>query len=337
MKNFLRYLKYSYNSFKNRKNKIGARRTFKAFIHGFNVDEYAIYGLDKNNYKDYVPDYIRLKNRFKINGKASIILDNKLIFKSVFKDKIPLAKMCFYKIENHIYDNKNNPINLENFLNQMRDGKYILKPLNLGGGNQVKKIEIMDNKIIIDNKVSNLNEFGILINNMTSFIIEEVIRQAEYSHKIFPNSVNTIRMITIKNSNGEIEAITAVHRFGVKKSAPTDNLSRGGIVCEIDLETGTIKTEVSKVYPFEIKVHPDTNVKIYGTKIPRFNEIKKRIIECHKDFNFFNMIAWDTVVTKNDFVVIEANTSCEFDALQISNGLRKTKLNDFYVCYGVYK
>jgi len=54
-------------------------RKIWCFIHGFLPYEYVWYGLDKNDYRYYVPARRSLQNRF-INGSFNAILGNKILF-----------------------------------------------------------------------------------------------------------------------------------------------------------------------------------------------------------------------------------------------------------------
>ena len=75
--------------------------------------------------------------------------------------------------------------------------------------------------------------------------------------------------------------------------------------------------------------HPDTNVKIKGTSVPDWENIKEEIIELSERFFYLKMIAWDIAVTSEGLFVIEANSSSGVNILQLWEGQRNKELGEF--------
>ncbi len=63
----------------------------KMYIHGFTSDQYVLYDLKNNNYKDYISEVERWKTR-DVDGKYNVLFDDKLVFESFFREyfKIPV-------------------------------------------------------------------------------------------------------------------------------------------------------------------------------------------------------------------------------------------------------
>lgn len=105
-----------------------------------------------------------------------------------------------------------------------------------------------------------------------NFILTEVIEQADYAEEIFPASVNTLRIITLVDSEtNEPFIATAVHRFGTNSSAPVDNWSDGGVCAEIDPKTGELGAVASFSDQRELRMddrHPNTGTRISEREIP---------------------------------------------------------------------
>ena len=308
----------------------------RAIRYGFSSDFYHMYNLEQNNPKDYISDYKRMLTR-DINEKYKILFDNKLIFEKVFGKYISIPKTIII-IENTLYDDKGYEINDigKVLLNQ----KYIIKPSSdTGGGKGVALIERIDDCYLFQNiKYSPIELYNELKNNYKGYMITEFINQHHYSEEINPTSVNTIRIITLRDpSNNEFIIPCAVHRFGNKKSNVVDNASCGGYITKIDVEKGLLLETKTFLDTKSLEIHPDSNIKIYGTRIPHFDEIKKKLLNTANEFPYIPFIAWDVVVTEDGFSVIEINASSGLGIFQIFGSIKDTKLGEFYKKYGLFK
>ena len=56
-------------------------------LKGFTVNEYIWYDLAHNDYREYISDYERIRSR-DINSEYKIILDSKLLFDEIFRNKV---------------------------------------------------------------------------------------------------------------------------------------------------------------------------------------------------------------------------------------------------------
>ena len=310
----------------------------RAIKYSFSSDFYYLFELNKNNPKDYMSDYQRTLTR-EINKNYLMLFDNKIVFEKVFSKYIPIPKTIMI-IENGIYDREGNDITINSLNHILKKDEYIIKPTaDTGGGMGVKLLKrINDNCFELDKKQYDSKELYNCLSKMKGNIVTEYIKQHQYSEKINPTSVNTIRIITLRDPNtNEYIIPAAVHRFGSKKSNVVDNASSGGFITNIDVETGTLLETKTFSSLESFKVHPDTHEKIYGTKIPHFEEIKKELLKTAKKFPYIPFIAWDVVVTEDSFSIIEINASSGLGIFQIFGSLKNTKLGDFYKHYGYFK
>ena len=213
----------------------------------------------------------------------------------------------------HIFDNKNefNELfnkylkrkwiyldnNLEEFKKMFADAKEIIvKPNNDSGGNGVAKLKIKDYKSLVD-------VYNHLLDTK-QVLVEEVIKQHHTLNKLHPNSVNTIRIITI-NNNGNISYLTAFLRIG--NGDVVDNTCSGGMLTIIDLKTGETLYPACDTNMNVFKVHPLTKENIIGFKIPYWKEALELCKEMAKVVDGINYIAWDIAITETGPVVVEGN------------------------------
>jgi len=143
-----------------------------------------------------------------------------------------------------------------------------------------------------------------------SYTIEDCGEPHTYSSDIFPHSINTIRVFTLKDEFGEPFIVGAAHRFGGSIKNPIDNFSKGGISCGIDMETGILRSGLSNP-GFHSTIfheyHPVTGVKLSGVQVPFWEESKKLALDLARYFGDLNYAGWDIYVSPTGPMVIEGN------------------------------
>lgn len=181
--------------------------------------------------------------------------------------------------------------------------EYILKPSDTNNGKGITKLKVKNNKLFIDEQEVDLNylekHFGY------NYVIQHVIKQHEVMAKPHPNSVNTLRMATIR-WKGKIHNIYTFARFG-HSGQIKDNAGAGGLVVGVRddgsfMDYGIMKSQI-------VHEHPTTNVKIkeFG-RIPNMDEVNKFVRDLHKDLILHNYVAWDIAISKKgEPIFIENN------------------------------
>lgn len=145
-------------------------------------------------------------------------------------------------------------------------------------------------------------------------VIEELISQHDELNRIFPNAINTARIITLKG-----KVIGAALRMGVGESN-VDNAHAGGIFAEIDINEGVIVGKAMRYTGERFTRHPTTGTIIPGFKIPYWNECKAMVEEASKLVPDVYLIGWDVAVTPNGPTLVEVNTHPGLTAVQAPNG-----------------
>lgn len=317
--------------------KLSLYHKLRAIRYGFSSDFYYMFNLKENNPRDYISDYKRMISR-EINSKYLMVFDNKLIFEKIFSQYVNVPKTIIV-IDDELYFNDGNKI--EDINEVLTENKYIIKPISdTGGGTGVSLIEKEGNDTFLfqNKKVTSKELYDELKKDYKGYMITEYVNQHQYSERINPSSVNTIRIITLRDpSTNEYIIPCAVHRFGNKKSHVVDNASSGGYITKIDIEKGILLETKTFLDTKSLEIHPDSKVKIYGTIIPHFDEIKKKLLNTANKFPYIPFIAWDVVVTEEGFCVIEINASSGLGIFQIFGSIKDTKLGEFYKKYGLYK
>src|SRR5699024_8956244 len=95
-------------------------------------------------------------------------------------------------------ENKETNINL--FTKFLKEKKIIIvKKQQGGGGKGIYRIEYFDGNIIINDKVISKEEFKCFFRKIDNSLITEHLQQADYSNAIYPGTINTIRLLVMKD------------------------------------------------------------------------------------------------------------------------------------------
>lgn len=268
---------------------------------GFLPSSYFKHKLYENSYNDYLSFCKVYPVMIKKNRRKLYLFDNKLLFKLHLENKIEQSKLvAFY---NHL--NKK----IIHYAKPSKD-KVVLKPVK---GSRGKGIKI----------VSSAGFEEVLKKYRKSYIVEDFIEQHHFLNDIFSESVNTTRVLTLKNKE-KIEVISMILKVGRSSSNHVDNIISGGIPIFINLESGMLsKAHFYKDHDhIEYKSHPETKFEFYKKMLPFFKEIKEIAINAHQLFPSCAIIGWDIAITENGPVIVEGNGLPDVANMQICDPLK---------------
>ena len=252
-----------------------------ALERGFFPGRVELYGLNDDNYKEYLPDYSYFMLH-PINHHFRIWVNDKLTLKYVLnsngcEDTMPEYYLYVENNGNYTYlmdapdDVEKNSDFILNLLK--KKGILAIKP-NSGtsGGLGFIKLELRGEKIYSNNKPISDSELKEIISQFKNTIVTEYVRQHEDLAKIWPDSECTLRVIMAKIPSNDPyerlnwESFISFARFGSRLSGGASNLSSGGIGVGFDFETGKYKDCGIRYKRFcpdgnvKCKEHPDTKV-----------------------------------------------------------------------------
>ena len=222
------------------------------------------------------------------------------------KDK--LAEYYTYKDYVHrewmVLDNNTDPQTIKDFVNN--NGAVIAKPIAGDMGKGVMKINNVGsddfNMLLLDRK------------NRT-YIVEQLIHNCEEISVVNPSSLNTVRATTLILKDGTPEILSMILRAGTPGSH-LDNWGAGGVGYNFDIETGICnmygKDKKNNSYMF----HPGSNVQMIGFRLPRYEELKKYVIDLAKVYPEARYVGWDIAITPEGFDLVEMNCPAGHDMFQ---------------------
>lgn len=191
---------------------------------------------------------------------------------------------------------------IEDIKSRLDESKYyILKPTEGCLGEGIRKIKGA--------------EFGnSLFDSISSqdYILEECVVNIPEIAAFHPQSLNTIRVVTIGRNAEVLGAFLRVGRGG----NVVDNAHAGGIFCTVDVETGRIISRGLDTDGNYYERHPDSDKEFMGFQIPRWIEIKALLKEMHSLTPDAPVVGWDVALTPDGIEVIEANHLPDMDVMQ---------------------
>ena len=140
-------------------------------------------------------------------------------------------------------------------------------------------------------------------------VVEIPLSNGSYATEIYPDCLNTVRVVTMKDEYGWF-LVGAAHRFGTMRSGVVDNFSKGGLAARVDIDTGRMGVAKSALRYRERtdhKFHPDTGSRIDGVMVPNWSEVCEQALQLSALFPSLVHIGWDLAVTERGVVCVEGN------------------------------
>lgn len=181
-----------------------------------------------------------------------------------------------------------------------------LKPAVGWQGENVFHLTVCDKQLFLSGRQTNPSAIRNMIKG--KYIIQTRLCQHPALSRIYPESVNTLRIVTARTPADEIIVLSSVFRMGTNGNK-RDNWCSGGITAGIDIETGRLKKYgyLNPKYGRKVSSHPDTNVPLEGLEIPFYHDAAEAAKSLHFFFYGLHSVGWDIAITEDGPVFIEGN------------------------------
>ena len=194
---------------------------------------------------------------------------------------------------------------------------FVVKPTDMSGARGVHKasVEGYSEKQLKDLYSSLLaerskNQEKYLVGKEKSIILEELIDQADEMAAFNPESVNGVRLTTVR-VNDKIQFFQPWFKFGRGGHFITSAVF-GSLDAGIEVSTGIVDTpgfaENGEIWEF----HPDSHIRIQGFQIPSWKELLELATECASKLPTIGYVGWDFVYSKSGWCIMEGNYSGDF-------------------------
>lgn len=305
--------------------------------YGYPNKYYFPYGFDVKSNKE-MAEYIHYMtfaqirddlNQFSMHN-STYLLRNKLafgIFTSGFGINSGNNIALLHDEGVFIISDKRN-VSVEEFMTRY-PSDYFVKLIDGECGCGIFQLKIEeDGTFLINGSKSSIEQLNQLIKG-GRYIVQAKIKQHVEMNRLYPHSINTIRLVTIRNvRTNKVEVFPSILRMGANGSF-VDNTSLGGLAVGVDLETGGLFEYGYYKPEFGTRTteHPNTKVSFSEFVIPYIQEAKEQAIFLHAMLPELYSIGWDIAISENGPIFIEGNDNWEINGPQICNGGLK---NIFY-------
>jgi len=300
------------------------------FMYGQDVK----YGNDYSNYVQYIPfSERRDKLNLRDNNGSLCLLRNKFYFGALC-DELGICSPDNVAIVNgnNVFDiGSKCTIDLKTFVNGKNED-FFCKQIDGECGRGIFVLKIKEGVATIDGKQLSINELIAIISGAT-YLFQKKIVQHDEVNRLYRNSINTIRLITVRNlKTGKIRVLPSIIRVGANGNE-VDNTSQGGLAIGFDLDTGLLHKFGFFKPQFGLKTekHPNSGVVFENFKIPYIQQVKEQAILFHSMLTDIHSIGWDIAIGENGPIFIEGNDNWEINGPQVGNyGFKKEFQDNFF-------
>ncbi|MDD7885836.1 sugar-transfer associated ATP-grasp domain-containing protein [Flavivirga sp. 57AJ16] len=258
------------------------------------------FNRSKQEKKTYASTIFMYKFQKKLNGK--------LFIKYFYDKKLFYDKFEKFVCHGHFLPHKNTPEAFKEWLKIKSPKSIIVKNSKGQVGSGIEKFEVtIKEKSFLLNKMS-VSEFLDYISLINLDLIEVCIEQHDVLNDIYPESLNTLRVITIIDKENNVHIIGAILRMGAGKYI--DNFDAGGVSAKVNIETGVIEGPVIYKTPLDTtfyKNHPVNNNKIVGIQLPYWEEATTLVKKASLHIPEVRTVGWDVVLTNQGAFLLEGN------------------------------
>ena len=211
-----------------------------------------------------------------------------------FENKIEFLKLFSAEIGRDFLDISNATFDdFDTFF--QKHGQMIAKPEAGLGGKDVEKVDPEEegSKVALYNRLKTGGQT----------LIEEVLEQHVALDALYPDAVNTIRMVTITDEKNAPHLIYAAMRLG-RSGSVIDNFHSGGLICPIDLKKGVLIGPAASQEGESFDIHPDTGIHFDGYFIPYWKEVLTMTAKATQKVQGIRFVGWDLAITPKGPVLV---------------------------------
>lgn len=303
--------------------KVSIPKKIWCWKHGFISYHSYQYSMTKENYKKFLSDYdYHWLNR--INNDYQKWINDKTTYRYIlepFKDYVPRYYMALFKRGGKVnfacmWDCPEGiSEDYEGMLTLLRrEKKLAFKPSagTHGDGFYCLAYEEDDTgrgTYLANGEAVTAEDLYAIIDARKSFyVLTEYLDMHSRLKEIYPNSVNTVRVMVINRNGYDPKIMQTYMRIGSSTTGFTDNVGYGGICVMMDKDTGELyqpETIKEHVY-YPCPVHPDTGTPIDGL-MPHWDLVKKTLPEICRYLPELEYLGFDVAITEAGFTILEIN------------------------------
>ena len=257
------------------------------------------------NYGEFHPEffpeefYAMYIDRYYSDREEARYLDNKCYYYRIFSN-VHMPELIAMRIGTTWLNADQEPITQQqaSLLVIKEKEAVVKKAVNSEGGFGVSFVK---GEELYNTFTDTMNSIG------CDVVIQKPVKQHSSFAALHPDSVNTIRVVSLLRSDN-VKIYAAALKIGTGGSR-TDNGCQGGIYCGLNSD-GSLKNYGILDNGTLLYEHPDLHYKFSEKKLCHLDRVFELVKKAHPFMGHFRLISWDVTVDENgDAVLIEANLS----------------------------
>lgn len=298
---------------------------------GFLAESAYAYGLNEDNYKQYLSDYDYYRI-WPLNSWSRIWVNDKLTLKLMLSNPELdgfMPKYYYYSTNGTLKPLEDTPYYSEDvfddFLSLLCDvGEFACKPCNGSTSVGFVRISTEGGSYYINGDNVKRESIVEFVKNNPNYLFTEYIRPSK-EFAVFSPKIHTLRVVVINKDGFNPKIVGGYLRLPNEGSGEANytildghNNDNYNIFCEVDFSTGWYGN-AKCVFCNHIKdteIHPDTKVQIEGI-INNYAQLKSMIEFVSRKFSNLEYLGFDIGITDNGFKCMEINTHPGIKYMQI--------------------
>ena len=292
---------------------------------GFLPSKSRLYDFTKFAPQDFLTD-LQFAYTNALNGPYAELLDNKPIFHAVFGAVLPVPAAIACAFGGGMI-----------WLNEAK-GPFFAKPAHGLGGMGIIRGCFEGDSVRLNGRLLGRMEFQAqLAATGEPYILTAAVEQHPEMASFFPETVNTVRVLMMREPGGEAFVACAVLRLGTSSSGGVDNFSKGGLSFWIDTAVGKIgqgRRKTGAVF----ESHPDTGAPVSGCCIPHWAAVLDCCHAAMAQQPGLQYVGWDLIIAPDGPVLIEGNNHSGVHMIQAHRPLlANARVRAFYERHGILR
>ena len=230
------------------------------------------------------------------------MLQDKNYLDLLFSDLVETPNVLLRNINGQLLNNQFYPVSENEAIKWLCDTQteVVIKPsVESKGGRAVAFVShIGDNEQFY-------NQLFKTIHNNKDYVVQNVVTQHSAMAKLNPNSINTIRILTLL-WNEKVYLLGALVRIGVKGIRVDNPHTSNGVSCALDENGKMIKTAYDRDWYPHVKL--PNGIVFEGYQVPYYSDLINTAKRLHYKTPHTRVVGWDMTVTEDGRpILIEAN------------------------------
>lgn len=321
---------------------IGAcwRRYRSLPIHYINLDLYRQDCPDPP--EDYLPPQLMDIYRDEINPPAQHpLLKDKRTFSRIMREVGLPTVDTFFEISGdgiRAATGDRTPVAFDHFLDFFRQrgiSELFVKPYRARAGAGCHSFRLTDRGLMegeeqLSRETLSRRLFTSHERERKRYLVQQRLVQHAVLDALYPDAINSIRVLSLWPENGKPEIVGARLRFG-SGGLPVDNISQGGMSVGLNASSGVTQGygyQDFATWPARFTHHPDTGIQLAGLQIPFWSQCRDLVFKGMEVFRGLPLIGWDLAITPQGPICIEGNHRPDMNFMQIAGPLWGTAFAD---------